>query len=327
MLQANAAGIRAVRLCAAITGAVLLAACAPSSSDEAAAPQDILIDGARVFPESVTSDSDGAVYAGSLGGVIYRAEPGAGVAEPWIEPTEENGLLALFGVLADETHGVLWVCSNPNPFAGGDGPKVSSLLAFDLESGEFEARYPFPEGPAACNDIAVASNDVVFVTETAGGRIFRLAPGATDLALFAEGENLIGVDGIAFSDDGTMYINNVRAHLVQRVERDANGAYAGLTDLALSEPVNGPDGLRPVGGDSFLQAEGAGGRVALIEVDGDSATVTPLRTGLASSPGVTRAGDVGYATEGKIQYLIDPEFQGQDPGEFYLRAFTLPEGL
>jgi hypothetical protein len=124
-----------------------------------------------------------------------------------------------------------------------------------------------------------------------------------------------------------MYVNNVRANLVQRVNRDAGGAFAGITDLALSQPVSGPDGLRPVGGNRFLQAEGSGGRVALVEVEGERATITPIRTGLNSSPGVTRVGGTGYATEGKIGYLIDPALRGQDPGQFHIRAFALPEGL
>lgn len=328
MLRLRARSDRAGGLCAAaMAGAALLAGCVEAPSVEAPTPEDILINGAHVFPESATSDSAGNVYVGSLGGTIYRASPGAGVAEPWIEPGPGNGLLSLFGVLADEAHGALWVCSNPNPFTGAGKDDGSSLLAFDLASGAFRARFPFPEGPAACNDAAVAGDGELFVTETAGGRIFRLAPGAAALELFADGEALIGVDGIAFADDGTMYVNNVRQNLVQRVERGGDGAYAGLTDLKLSEPVSGPDGLRPVGGHVFVQAEGSGGRVALIEVDGDKAKVTPLRTGLASSPGVTLAGRVGYATEGKIGYLIDPALKGQDPGEFYIRAFTLPEGL
>jgi hypothetical protein len=93
----------------------------------------------------------------------------------------------------------------------------------------------------------------------------------------------------------------------------------------LSQPVNGPDGLRPLGGNRFLQAEGPGGRVALVEMHGDSATVTPVKTGLDSSPGITRVGRVGYAPEGKIQYRMDPALRGKDPGPFMIRAFLLPE--
>jgi sugar lactone lactonase YvrE len=309
--------------------AAALSACATTSSpDSSGAPQDILIAGARIFPESITSDARGNLYVGSMPGTIYRVTPGSTVAEPWVEPNGRNGLLSLFGVLADERSGRLWTCSNPNPFArDASTTAVSSLVAFSLNNASFAASYPFPAGPAACNDIAVADDGTLFVTETAGGRIFRLAPGGSALELFAQGEDLVGVDGIAFADDGQMYINNVRSNLVQRVERQANGDYAGLTALELSQPVNGPDGLRPVGGNRFLQAEGPGGRVALITVEGDRATVTPAKTGLQSSPAVTRVGRIGYATEGKINYLVDPALQGQDPGDFYIRAFALPEGL
>jgi sugar lactone lactonase YvrE len=286
-----------------------------------------LIAGERVFPESITSDAAGNIYVGSLGGTIYRTVAGSGSAVPWVTPNAENGLRSLFGVLADERHGVLWTCSNPNSFGPPDPSAGSSVVAFDLSSGAHRGSFPFPAGPAACNDMAVAADGALYVTDTAQGRIFRLSERAGSLVLFAHSQDLVGVDGIAFAADGTMYVNNVRANLVQRVNRDASGSYAGLTNLTLSQPVSGPDGLRPVGGNRFLQAEGSGGRVALVEVEGDRATITAIRTGLNSSPGVTRVGNVGYATEGKIGYLIDPALRGQDPGQFHIRAFALPEGL
>jgi hypothetical protein len=92
----------------------------------------------------------------------------------------------------------------------------------------------------------------------------------------------------------------------------------------LSQPVNGPDALRPVGGNRFLQAEGPGNRVTYVDIEGDRATITPVRTGLDSSPGVTHVGAVGYATEGKIGYLFDPALRDKDPGPFIIRAFRLP---
>jgi hypothetical protein len=311
-----------------LAGVALLAACATAPNAVASEPKDILIGGERIFPESVTSDSAGNVYNSSMSGVVYRTTPGGTTAEPWIRPSAENGLLSLFGVLADERHGVLWACTNPGSFGGARDPNAgSSVIAFDLKTGAFRARYPFPAGPAACNDIAIARNGDAYITDTAQGRLFKLAEKATALELFASDPKLVGVDGIAFAGDGKMYINNVRANTVERVNVSAAGAYAGLTVLTLSEPVKGPDGIRPLGGNKFLQAEGSGNRVALIEIDGDNAKVTPIKTGLNSSPGVTHVNGVGYATEGKIGYLIDPKLQGQDPGQFYIRAFALPEGL
>ncbi len=303
-------------------GALLLAACATAQSADA--PADIAIAGERVFPESIASDAAGNIYVGSNGGTIYRAAAGSREATPWVVPSAANGLKSLLGVFADDKRRVLWTCSNPNLFAQPRETGTSSLKAFDLATGALAASHDFPEGePAACNDIAVAADGTVYATETAGGRIFALRPGADGLSLFAEGAELVGVDGIAFAGDGTLYINNVRQNLVQRVDL-ANGAYAGLTDLTLSEPVNGPDGLRALGGNRFLQAEGPGGRVAIVEVEGDSATVTPVRTDLQSSPGTASVGKVGYAIEGKIDYLFNPDLRGKDPGPFFIRAFPLP---
>src|SRR5690606_5687507 len=113
-------------------------------------------------------------------------------------------------------------------------------------------------------------------------------------------------------------------HLLQRVDRNADGSYAGLTNIATPEPLNGPDGLRSLGGNQFIQAEGPGGRVAIFDVEGDTATMTTVGTGLSGSVGVTVLDGVAYVTEGRIEYLFDPNLRGQDPGTFYIRALPMP---
>jgi sugar lactone lactonase YvrE len=287
-------------------------------------PADILL-GTRVFPESMTADTKGNLYTGSNAGTIYRVRAGAKAAEPWIRPDATNGIRSLFGVFADDKAGVLWACAIPNLFATPRESGASALKAFDLATGRFKASYPLPtDKPAACNDIAVARDGTVYATETLSGRLFVLRPHATALEKFADSPDLVGVDGIAIAGDGTIYINNVRKQLFQRVNLAADGSYAALTNLTLSMPLNGPDGLRTLGGNRFLQGEGPGGRVAVITVSGDSATVTPVKTGLDGSVGVARAGPVGYAIEGRIGYLIDPKLKDQDPGPFMIRAFPIP---
>jgi sugar lactone lactonase YvrE len=308
-----------------IFAALLAAGC--MTVPNAAALADIPINGERIFPESITSDAQGNIYHGSNNGTIYRVLEGSPSSQPWILPSETNGLTSVFGVFADDNRGLLWACNNPG-FGGPPKPGArSSLKSFDIVNGELIGSYDFPEGQAACNDIALRGLATTFATETSGGRIFKLEPGGTKLDLYAESPDLVGIDGIAFGDDGKMYINNVRKNTVQRVDQAADGSFAGLTTLTLSEPVNGPDGLRSIGGNRFLQAEGPGGRVALLEIEGDTVKVTPIKTGLESSPAVTRVGNIGYATEGKIGYLFDPALRDKDPGQFIIRSFPLPEGL
>ncbi len=286
---------------------------------------NVTINGSRVYPESLTSDAAGNLYNGSNGGVIYRALKGSTTAEPWIVPDARNGLRSLFGVFADDAHGLLWACDNPNLFKRETG--TSTLRAFSLKTGQLSAKYDFPaDGPAACNDIAIGKDGVVWASETTGGRIFVLRPHASELELYAKSADLVGIDGIAIAGDGAVYINNVRKQLFQRVERKADGSFDRLTTLTTSLPLNGPDGLRALGGNRFIQAEGPGGRVALVDVKGDTATITPIATGLDSSVGVTVVGRTAYALEGKIEYVFDPKLKDQSPDPFVIRAYALPAG-
>jgi sugar lactone lactonase YvrE len=300
-------------------GAALIATASAKSP-----PANITIDGSRVHPESLAADAAGNLYNGSNNGTIYRALKGAKTAEPWIVPDAHNGLRSLFGVFADDRRGLLWACDNPNLFKRETG--TSTLRGFALKTGQLAAKYDFPaDGPAACNDIAVAKDGTLWVSETTGGRIFVLRPDAEALELYARSPDLVGIDGIAIAGDGAIYINNVRKQLFQRVERKADGSFDRLVTLATSLPLNGPDGLRALGGNRFLQGEGPGGRVALIEVHGDSATVTPVASGLDGPVGVAAVGRTGYAIEGKIGYLLDPKLKDQSPDPFVIHAFALPK--
>lgn len=286
---------------------------------------DIRIADNDVFPESVTSTSDGTIYAGSIKGNVYRALPHESVALPWITANESNGILTILGVFADEESNTLWLCSVPNFFGPERSEGVSSLMAFDLETGEHTGVYPFPPPASACNDIAIGPDGSAFATDTPNGRIFRLAPGADELELYGEDPALIGIDGIAFAEDGTLYVNNVRTNEILRVEQNRRGQMTGLTKLAVSHDLGGPDGFRHIDGDRFLQSEGTIGRIAIVTIEGDTATLEVLTDEFISTPGATPVGDTAYVIESQIGYLTDPELRGQQPGPFMLHMVPMTD--
>jgi hypothetical protein len=301
---------------------ILAAVLAATATTAAAAPRgDIRIDGAHVYPESMSSTADGTVYVGSIWGVVYRARPGAAMAEPWAQP---EGVLSILGVLADPAHGTLWLCSTPNNFRNPPIAGTSAVMALDLQTGKAKGAWPFPAPASACNDITIAKDGTAFVSDTPNGRVFTVKRGAKDVELFAQDDRLKGIDGIVFSGDGTLYANIVTKGQMVRLDRDKEGKFAGVTQLQLSQSVAGPDGLRLISGHRFLQAEGNSGKITEVTIEGDKATIKVLKEGLVSPPGVTSVGRTAYAIEGKIGYLIDPKLKGQEPGAFYVRAIPLP---
>ena len=244
-----------------------------------------------VSPENVTSSRDGTVYFGSMTkGTIYRAAPGAAVAEPWILASAA-GLTRVLGVLADDRSNTLWVCQNATGGQGG-APVVgqTALRSFDLKSGAAKGTYPFPPNSRVCNDIAVSADGSAYVSESFGGRVHRLKPGATALEVWATDQRMSVIDGLAFLDDGSLYVNDFTSGKLFRIPVNADGSAGALVPIETSLPLVRPDGLRAVGPRTLIQSEQQG-RVAELTIDGNRAQVRVLQEGLTRTSGVTMVGN------------------------------------
>src|SRR5690606_2961449 len=243
-----------------------------ANAEPTAQRSEIIIPGERVFPESLTSTSDGSIIMGSVGArTIFRARPGEGTAEAWIQPGT-GGLQSIFGVLADERSGTLWACSGSFGPAGR-APQPAVLHAFDLKSGAPKARYPLPTPGAACNDIAVAADGTVYATDTTNMEVVRLKPGAAALEVWA-GNGAFGpkggvLDGIAIVD-GNVVVNALVTGKLFSVAVNADGSAGKVVELKLDRPIERPDGMRTFGRGVLLVESGGGGRLTRVEIEGDS---------------------------------------------------------
>jgi sugar lactone lactonase YvrE len=309
------------RGCFLLTAVGLLAVAAAASAD----PAKVLIQGERIYPESVTSTSNGTLIIGSIGtGIVFRSMGGA-TGVPWI-PAGTNGLLSVFGVLADEKSQTLWVCSSEatnGSFLAAPGQSSASLMAFNLRTGAPKSKFPFPEThKSLCNDIAVGRDGTVYATDTRNGRILILKKGASALELWLQNDMLQGgLDGIAFGNNATLYVNTIETGHLLRIEVLADGSAGTITPIQTSRPLEHPDGMRPVAPNQFLLIEGAG-RVDLLTVTGDSANVETLKDGFVTPSGVTAVGNTAWVVEGKFAYRTNPKFKDQDPGAFYATAVS-----
>jgi sugar lactone lactonase YvrE len=271
----------------------------------------------RIFPESLTSTKDGALYFGSLGQKsVYRAAPDASQATVWIKP-ETAGLNTVLGVFADERAGVLWVCSSTS--GGRNGQPVvgeTALKAFILKGASLKGSYPFP-GNGACNDIAVAKDGTVYATDTSGGRILRLKKGAKALDVWsADAMLLAGADGIALLDDGAVYVNSVSQSTLLRIPVNKDGSAGAIVKLDPSRPLQGPDGMRSVG-KTLLLVEG--GRLDEVTINGTKADVKVLKEGMTGITAVTLVGGTAYVSEARLNLMNDTS---KDPGPF--KAMGIP---
>jgi sugar lactone lactonase YvrE len=166
--------------------------------------------------------------------------------------------------------------------------------------------YPFPGG-GLCNDVAIAQDGTTYVTDTTGGRILRLKPGAAALEVWAPMDPLLAtVDGIALLADGSVYANTyTMPGRLLRVPVRPDGSAGPPVQIETSQPLSRPDGLRSVGRNRMLQAEGQG-RVAEITINGDRADVRVLREGLTGATAVTVIGDTAYVLVERLKAVAVP---------------------
>jgi len=267
---------------------------------------EVTINDTGTQAENLTSSQDGSIYFGSTAkGTIYRAAPGAAQAEPWIAAAT-TGLTNVLGVLADHKRNTLWVCQN-NTGGRGGAPVVgqTALRSFDLKSGAAKGTYPLPTNGGVCNDMAVASDGTVYATESFNNRIHRLKPDASALDTWITDPKLAAVDGVALLADGAVYVNTFFSGELFRIPVNADGSAGAPVKIETSMPLSRPDGLRTVGPQTLLQAEGQG-RVAELTIKGDRAEVRVLQEALKGATGVTMVGDTAFVLVERARAVTVP---------------------
>jgi hypothetical protein len=321
---------RAIELATRILGAVAFASLA---SPVLAGRSEVAVDDTLVYPESISALQDGTLILGSSSKpVIYRAGRADTKAEAWIHLTGGDNLTTL-GVLADPRSKTLWACviqpangppSAPAPRSQQPPPsqRVSALRAFDLSSGAPKSSYPLPGANNVCNDIAIARDGTLYISDTPNGRVLRWKPGSDALQIWAEDPLLKGIDGLTFLGPA-LYVNTVTTNHLYRIPIGADGKAAAPVDIALSQPLTGPDGMRSARGRLFV-AENRAGRVSELTLKADEATVTVIKDGYMTPTAVSPIGDTLWVGEAKFAYRNDPKLQGQDPGPFKAYALPLP---
>ncbi len=310
---------------------ILFALLVLSVTTAKAEPAQIVLPGDSVYPESITSTADGTLYVGSfVAGGIFRVPPGASQGDVWIKPGA-FGTRSILGVYADEKSQTLWVCSNDLSALGVSGPgKVpgSWLKGFDLKTGAGKVSARFPGKKNFCNDIVLDRDGSVYVTNSWQPQILKLNIATQKLEvwdsdpLFNPPAHGAGLDGIAFSADGDLYVDTFNDAKLFHIEVK-NGKPGTVSQVSASQPLGLTDALRPLGGDAFLMIEDVG-KLDRVTFDGNEATVETLKDGLNGPTSLTLRGATAWVSEGQLQHLSDKN--GPQPVlPFRLVPVTIPK--
>lgn len=262
------------------------------------------------FSEGVTVDADDNFYMGSMNlGTIERAAIGDSATSVFIEPDDDNGLVSVLGMYADDANDMLYACSSDagNSTRAGEAPVA--IVAFELSTGDFVARYEWPEYSGTpefdttdydangfCNDITMDADGNLYATDSWYPRILVLPAGGDALeewvvdgvegdgGVFPDADpwHLNGIDYDAGAGaNGTIYAVENHPGALYAIPVMGNGNAGTPVEITTQRPLYMPDGLKVIGDGVLAVAEGQTSGMAIVELgNNDTGYVRRISTGL-----------------------------------------------
>lgn len=240
-----------------------------------------------------------------------------------ITPPGDRSLGAVLGMQVDAPGDSLWVASTAAPFmrdARADEAGSARLARIDLATGRVAATFPLP-GKGMLNDLARTADGTIYVTESAGSTIYRLAPKAKELVAVLPPDQVESPNGIVALPSGDLLVADFHG---LALVRDPAGARATVERLAVGDGLylGGIDGLATDGRRIVAIQNLVGrGRVWLLRVDVAAKRVdaTLLLRGHPDFRNPTTGAIVGD----EFRFVADPNLQKPDG----VKGVTpLPEG-
>jgi len=151
------------------------------------------------------------LFVGTNHGEILRVDERGSVSNL---VSRGSGLLEVLGLKVDAERRLIWAATATFPDLFSAEPKpgagVSGVYAFRLDNGKLAHRYSLDERPVlhGFNDLALARNGDVYVTDSAQAAVYKVHAGK--LELFVRDEHLTFANGIALApDQKRLYVAHV----------------------------------------------------------------------------------------------------------------------
>jgi hypothetical protein len=243
----------------------LLANAAPSARAEVVAT----LPDPGLLAEDVAHDPrTGSFYVSSIHRRKIVVVDSSGAVRDFIAPAQD-GVWGVFGLALDGARGLLWgsVAAVPTieRYDSADSGRTA-LFAWDVVRGSLHARVEAPRDGASrlLGDIALGPDGTVYATESLGGALYRLAPGADSLERIAP-------PGTFGSPQTPVVLDGGARLLVADYPR---GIVRFDTATGTVAPIEKPRALALTGVDGLYRVEGG-----LVAVQNGTAPARVLRIG------------------------------------------------
>lgn len=253
---------------------------------------------------------------------LIRVRPDGKVSD-FIAPAT-GGIGSVLGLRVDPKRDVLWAAANHTEASQPAEPAAPrAIYQFALKDGKLLASYPAPEDrkPHMLNDIAVAGDGAVYVTDSEAGGVFRLKPGAAALDAFVPAGSMIYPNGIVIDAAGrTLYV----ADVVGIWSVDVTTGDRRRLEAASGVTLGGIDGLSLDGAD-FIAVQNLGkARVVRMTLDAAAGRVSAVKV-LASQHSEINLPTTAALAGGDAYVIANSQMLAMDASGKYLPPDRLKE--
>lgn len=289
--------------------ALAVSACAVGGGSRL--PARIVMDRGGFIPEGVEFDTRARRFlTGSLvEGTIYEVGTD-GSTRAFVRDDE---LVSSAGIEADEPRDRLLVANGDRATFDGQGPGIAKLGVYRLSTGERIAMVDLgavagagDEDIVFTNDLAVAGDGSVFLTDTFMNLIYRVDPAYRASVLYRfEPTTGLGLNGIVYHDDGFLIVVAIGGQgLLYKVPLAAPESAA---PIDLSQPATGADGLVWAADGRLVAVSNSTSSAYAYRSDDDWKSAVLVGTARFEGQATTAA-----AVDDSI-YVVEPHFNDTEP--------------